>query len=208
MIVPAVVVVVFLLLLYRPGRYKPSNIAYDRQVSTYLTHELLPQLYNGAQLGEPFDLVVTQKGINDIIAHSRWPIESGAVRFSAPMVLLVPGSIILMGTIAVSAAEFIVTVELTPTFDLNGLLSLRAAEVKIGAVNVTLPARMLIRRMYREQLVTGGADIDNLEAQITASLLNNEPFEPVFRIEDKRLRIEKIAIAQEKLTIHLIPVFD
>lgn len=205
---PAVAVVIFLLLLYRPGRYKPSDIAYDRQVSTYLTHELLPQLYNGAQLGEPFDLIVTRKGIDDIIARSRWPKKSGEARFAAPMVVLVPGSIILMGTVAVSAAEFVVTVEMTPIFDPNGLLNLHLAEVKIGAVNITPAAKILMRKMYLQKLDTAGADVNDLEARIMASLLNDEPLEPVFRIEDKRLRIKKIAITQEKLTIHLIPVSD
>jgi len=43
---------------------------------------------------------------------------------------------------------------------------------------------------------------------MTASLLNGEPFEPVFKIEDKKVRLEKMTIKQKKLTIRLIPVFD
>ncbi len=208
MIALAAVSVLFVLLLYRPARYHPPEPAGDRQrqVSPYLTHELLPQLYNGTQRGEPFDLIVTQKGINDIIARSKWPKESGGVRFSAPAVLFVPESIVLMGTANVKGVEFVVTVVLGPRLDEQGLLNLQVAGVKIGAMDITLLARAVARRMYAQRLAATDIETEDLWAQIGASILNDEPFEPVFKIEAKKLRMEEITITQQKLILRLSPI--
>jgi hypothetical protein len=39
-------------------------------------------------------------------------------------------------------------------------------------------------------------------------LLDGKPFRPVFKIVDKKVRVEKITIEQKKLTIRFVPVFD
>jgi hypothetical protein len=204
----AIVVILFILLLYRPNRYDPAKGAYDRQVSQYLTHELLPQLYNGAQLQEPFDLVVTEEGINDIVARAAWPRESEGIRFSSPAVVFVPEGIVLMGTAAVRGLELVVTIVVEPVLDERGLLNLRVTKVKIGAMNVTLLARVMAKRMYAQEIGEEDVAVEDLRAQIAASLLNDEPFEPVFKIKNKKVRVNKITIMQNKLSLHLLPVFD
>lgn len=209
----AIAIVIFALLLHKPGRYKPPDIAVGnrRQVSPYLTHELLPQLHNGAQREEPFDLVVTQKGINEIIAWSKWPKEAEGVRFSAPVVFFAPDSIELMGTANMKGVDLIITVVAEPGLDEEGLLNLHVAKVKIGAMNITPLARMIAKRMYAQRLATVPIDTEDLGAKIAGSLLNDEPFEPVFDIaeifesENKKLRVEKITIMQEKLILRLVP---
>ena len=227
----AVTAVSFVLLLYKPGRYDPPEVVpagnEQREVSPYLTHELLPQLYNGAQLEEPFDLVITQEGINDIVARSKWPKRSDGISFSAPEVLFVPGSIVLMGTASFKGVGLVVTVVAEPRLDEEGLLNLRIAKVKVGAMNITFLARAIVKKMYLERLVA--KDTDAVESkppeataapsvrapngvdtgtQIAASLLNNEPFEPVFKVEDKKVRVKKITIMQGKLTVRLAPASD
>lgn len=215
-IVLAIVIVVFALLLHRPSSYKPLDFAHSKEVSLYLTHELLPEIYNGVQRREPFNLVVTQKGINDIVARFEWPKEFGSIRFSAPMVLFVPDSIMLMGTVfpaprkgstglpQLKGAEFVVTVVAKPSLDADGLLNLQVVKVKIGAMDITPLAAVLAKRIYQQQF----ADAEDLRAQVAASLVNGEPFEPVFKIENKKVRVEKMAIEQKKLTVRLVPVFD
>ena len=207
-LVAATVIVV--LLLYKPGRYHPIKIdpAQGRQVSTYLTHDLLAPIHNAAQPGEPFDLTVTQEGINDIIARSRWPRESGDARFSAPAVLFVPDSIVLMGTVALKGVEFVVTIVLEPTLDEQGLLNLRAAKLKVGAMNITLLAKVIAKRMYQQRIEAVPIDKEDIGAKIAASLLNDEPFDPVFEIEGDKLRIEKVTIRKQELILHLIPLPD
>lgn len=205
----AVAAIIFALLLYRPGRYKPadpSSSNYKRgQVSPYLTHDLSPKIYNGAQRAKPFELVITQKGINDIITRGNWPMESEGVLLYAPAALFVPGTVVLMGTADVKGVEFIITIELEPKIDKQGLLNLEVAKVKVGAMNITPLAKMLAKKMYTQRLDDIPIDKEAVQTKIVASLLTDEPFEPVFKVDDKKVRIEKIVIAEEKLLLRLVP---
>ncbi len=207
-IISAVVVIVFALFLHRPAYYKPLDFADSKEVSLYLTNQLLPELYNGVQLREPFDLVVTQSGINDTVAHFEWPQELGSVRISSPMVFFAPDSVVVMGTVVMEGAEFVGTVVAEPSLDAEGLLNLQVVSVKMGAVDITPLAMVLARRICQQQFAAHGIDEDDVQVQVAASLLDGKPFKPVFKIEDKKVRVEKITIEQKKLTIHLVPVFD
>jgi hypothetical protein len=206
--ISATIVIVFALLFHRPAYYKPLHFTGSREVSLYLTNELLPEFYNGVQLQEPFELVVTQSGINDIIARFKWPQEFGGVRISAPMVAFAPGSIVLMGTVVMEGAEFVGTVVAEPVLDAKGLLNLQVVSVKIGAVDITPLAIVLARRICQQRFAAANIGAEDLRAQVAASLLDGVPFEPVFKIGDKKVRVEKITIEQKKLTIRLVPVFD
>lgn len=204
-----VAVVVIILLLYRPGRYNPvdyDSYGYEQgQVSPYLTHELSPNLYNNSQRGEPFELIITQDGVNEIVAGLGWPKYSEGVMLYAPAVLFVPGTIVLMGTADVKGVELVITIELEPMINKQKMLNLHVAKVKIGAVNVTWPARMMGKKMYAERLGMLAVDTEALQTKIVASLLNEEAFDPVFRIEKNKIRIEKITVDKEKLIARLIP---
>ncbi|UCC98138.1 MAG: hypothetical protein JSW66_20110 [Phycisphaerales bacterium] len=204
-----VAVVIFALLLHRPGRYDPADRdavgLEDGQVSPYLTHELSPQFYNGAQRGEPFELVITQKGINEIVAGWGWPRMSEGIMLYAPAVVFSPGSVVLMGTANVKGVEFVVTIVLKPSIDERGLSNLPVAEVKVGAMNITPLAKMMAKKMYTQRLATMSVDTRSFYAKIAAALLNGEPFEPVFEVDRRKLRIEGIIVENEKLTAHLVP---
>ncbi len=204
-----VAVVVIALLLHKPSRYDPvdfDSAGGERgQVSPYLTHELSPQLYNGAQRGEPFELVVTQEGINEVVAGWGWPKASEGIMLYGPAVLFVPGYAVLMGTANVKGVEFVVTIVLEPKIDEQKLLNLQVAKVKIGAMNITPLARIMAKRMYAQRLTTTPIDTEALQTKIAGSLLNGEPFEPVFKVDNRKVRIERISIHQEKLTARLVP---
>ncbi|MHC4745308.1 MAG: hypothetical protein ACYS8Z_25620, partial [Planctomycetota bacterium] len=133
-----VVAAVIIALLYRPGRYDPLSADGFKpgQVSPYLTlfHSAV---YNGAQLKDPFDVAISQEGINDIIARGDWPLENEGVLLYAPAAVLEPGMAVLMGTANVKGMEFIVTIELQPIIDENGLLNLKVGKLKVGAMNIT-----------------------------------------------------------------------
>jgi len=205
----AVAAIIFALLLYRPGRYKPADLgsgSYKRgQVSPYLTHDLGPALNKGVQYREPFELVITQKGLNDIITRGNWPMESEGVLLYAPAALFVPDIIVLMGTADAKGVEFIITIELEPKIDEQGLLNLQVGKVKVGAMNITPLAKMMAKKMYEQRVAAISIDTKTVQTKIAASLLNDEPFEPVFEIDDKKVRIEKITIAKEKLLLRLVP---
>jgi hypothetical protein len=205
----AVAAIIFALLLYRPGRYKPADLgsgSYKRgQVSPYLTHDLGPVFNKGVQYREPFELLVTQKGINDIITRGNWPMESEGILLYAPAVLFVPGAVVLMGTADVKGVEFVVTIELEPKIDEQGLLNLHVGKVKVGAMNITPLVKMMAKKMYMQRINALDVDTEAVQTKIAASLLNDEPFEPVFRIDDKKVRIEKITVAKEKLLLRMVP---
>jgi len=204
----ASVVILVLLLLYRPARYNRDAAAEQgpRQVSKYLTHQLLPSLYNGVQLAEPFELVVTQEGINDIVASSKWPKQTEGISFLAPVVLLVPGRIVLMGTITAAGAQLVLTAEIAPALDRQGLLNLALTKVAVGAVNITPFAKVLLKKMYLYRLEPQAGRAEQLEALVVRSLLEDRPFEPVFQIEDRYVRIEGLSVEKGRLTMRLAPV--
>jgi len=205
----AVAAIIFALLLYRPGRYKPVDFGSGsdrrKEVSPYLTNDLLPAIHNGSQYREPFELVVIQKGINDIIIRGNWPMESEGVLLYAPAVLFVPGAVVLMGTVDVKGVELVVTIELEPKINEQGFLNLHVGKVKVGAMNITPLAKMMAKKMYMQRINALDVDTEAVQTKIAASLLNDEPFEPVFRIDDNKVRIEKITVAKEKLLLRLVP---
>ena len=204
----AVFVIFVSLLLHKPAHFSPPDITYSKQVSPYLTHELLPCIYNNAQLGEPFDLTIIQNKAKDIVALTRWPKELDGLRVSAPQVLFVADGIVLRAAVAARGVQFVVTIVAEAGLDQEGLLNLRVAKVKVGAMNITALAKMLAKRIYQRRFATSDIDAEDWRAQISASLLDNEPFAPVFEIEDRKVRADKITITQGKLTIHLVPAYD
>ncbi len=194
------------LLLYRPGGYNPASFDHDpEQVSPYLTHELSPSLYNGAQRGRPFDLTITQKGINEIVAGWGWPKMSNGVMLHSPAVVFAPGSAVLMGTADVKGAEFVVTIEIEPAIDAEGMLTFQLSKVKVGAMNVTPLAKMTARKMYAQKIAELPIDSDSFQTKIVESLLNGSPFEPVFKIDGRKLRVKTVTVQDAKLIARLVP---
>jgi hypothetical protein len=200
-----VAVIIFALLHHKPDDYNPAVIGANGEVSTYLTHELLPKIHHDAQLGEPFDVFITQEGANEIVAGLGWPMMSDGAMLYAPAVRFVPGGAILRVTANIKGVDFVVTIVVEPKMDERGFLNLHVAKIKVGAMNVTPIARMMAKKMYAERLATERIDTEPLQARIAASLLNEEPFEPVFEVEKRKMRVEKIEIYEENLTARLAP---
>jgi uncharacterized protein YpmS len=198
--------VIFTLLLLSPKDYTPLKIAKSNQVSRYLTNVLLPQFYNGSQTGKAFNVIVTQKGVNDIVARSEWPKQSGDASFGDPAVLIDSDGIVLMGKALLKGMEFIVTIVIRPEYDERGLLNLRVSRVRIGLMNVTLLACATARKMYQQQMEFYVTGADDWRSQVLGSILNNEPFDPVFTVDNKKLRIYKVTLGSELLLLHVEPV--
>ena len=205
----AAVLLIIALLLHIPARYAPLRFAGDKRlVSPYLTNELLPALYNGAQLDKPFDLIITEDGVNDVIGRSGWPKDFGSVSISSSMVFFSPGRIDLMGTVTLKGVDSVVTVAVRPQIDPQGLLNLKVIKVSVGAVNITPLAGVIIAEICQKQFSEAAVDGKNVAAGIFSSLLNNKPFEPVFKIYDKRVRLTNLSIEEDKLTARLLPLAD
>jgi len=209
----AVAFILFALLLYRPGRYKPGDFLMfddkpgrDWVTHPYLTHEVYPEVYNGAQLGEPFEVVISQKGLNSVVADSGWPKESEGILLYGPAVLLVPDTVVFMGTANIKGVEMVVTIELTPKVNEQKLLVLDVSKVKVGAMNITPLAKMTAKRMYAQKLSDEPINTEDLRTKIAGALLNEEAFGHIFKIEDKKVKVDKITVKEGKLIVRLIPV--
>ena len=206
----AVAATVICLLIYKPARYHPvvppaSADGNDPAAHPYLHRDLASTFYNNAQKQRPFEMVILDQSLNEAIARLKWPQQSEGVSLSAPEILFVPGRIVIMGTADVEKAKFVVTIELAPRMDDKGYLDLAVEKIKVGAMNVTPLAKMMGRKMYREQINTGAVDMENLGTKIVASLLNGEPFDPVVEAEDKWVRLKSLDIAPGRLTAQFVP---
>lgn len=202
----SVVVLVCILLLYKPAAYKPPGLIGGNRVSPYLTHELLAQFYNNVHLEEPFELVIEQDGIADIIARTPWPKEFEEITLYSPVVIFSPEEMLLMGAVNFKGFEFVVSIVLKPRIDEAGQLHLWVNKVKVGTMNLTFIAKIVAKEMYKRQATITDVNSQDLRAQIAGALLADEPFEPVLQIEGKKVSIKKISLLQKKVLIHFAPV--
>ncbi len=204
-----IALLVIVLLLHKPSRYHPAPPTEPdpngQQVDPYLHRDLWSKFYNGAQRQRPFEMVVLDQALNEAIAKLKWPQETGGLTFSAPQVVFTSGRIILMGTTAIEGAEFVLTLAFGPRLDEQGNLNLLVEEVKVGAMPVTLLAKMMAKKMYKERLESAPVDTEDLRTKIAASLFNEEPFAPVLKVEDKWVRLKSLELTDGKLAAQFIP---
>jgi hypothetical protein len=185
----------------RPAPTDPNG----EQVDPYLSRDLSSKFYNGAQRQRPFEMVVLDTALNRALAQLTWPQNLGGVTLTAPQVLFKPGRIVLMGTTQLEGADFILTIELGPRLDEQGKLALLVEKVKVGAMNVTPLARMMGKRAYRERIESAPVDMEDLRTKIAASLFNDEPFDPLVKVEDKWVRLKGVDLTDGKLTARFDP---
>ena len=201
-------VIVWKMIFFTPVQYAPVVPADPDQVSTYLTHNLAPDFYNKIQLDKPFRMIIDQQGLNDIIATSSdWPQDAGAAVVSTPSVSFSPDMIKAMAKINFGKFPVVTTVELAPSLDDNGFMVLGLQHVKAGAVNITPIAKSLIIKLIDEELQAAPADFDYEWLKgVRAAVIDNTPFEPVFTLDGKIIRITEFQLSDQKLTIMLNPV--
>ncbi len=194
---------IFVLLLHKPSDYTPPEQIKDNEVSRYLTHVLLRDLYNGAQLQEPFELIITQDGINDIIKRLAWPTNLDGMVILVPEVLFEPQTIIIRGTAQSAGVDLLITISGTAYINESGLMNLDVSSVKIGALNITVLARTIAQSMYEKELSGRKDRPDRIEDKIIKSLLRGEPFDPIFRIEQNSVRIISVDIKNGLMTVKM-----
>jgi len=196
------------LLLYKPSGYNPVRPAVDpngQPVHPYLYRDLASQFYNNAQGRRPFTMVVLDKSLNQAIAQAKWPQESAGIVFTAPQVVFGADGVVLMGTATVEGADFVVTIELDPQLDEKGFLNIRLRKFKVGAMNVTLPAKIIAHKMYKSRLEEMPSGSEDLRLKIVSSLLDDTPFDPVFEVEDKWVRLKGLSMKEGRLAADFVP---
>jgi hypothetical protein len=206
----SVLVTVFALLVSRPLDYTPAKFTGNNRVSPYLTNYLAADFYNGLERNEPFRLIVEQAGINDIVSRLSLSGESEGVVFSSPAVILQRGEVVLMGLADVKGIRFVVTIIIGPKMDEDNRLHLTVNTIKVGALNLTMPAKLIGRRMYDARAAELGYSSDNmgLQVQVVKALLKDEPFEPVIEINEKKVQIDRIDVNDGFLFIDFKPIIE
>ena len=196
------------LLLYKPSGYRPIATAMDpnqpQPVHRYLTH-LSSQLYNGMQAREPFVIDLLERGVNASILQARWPMESEGITFEAPKVSMTPEGITVLGMASYEGVDLAIRIEGVPRLTQEGQLNLHIAAVRIGALNVTLLARMLARRMVQAELAWFTHEPEDARTQIARSFLEDRPFDPLFEWEDKQVRLTHLVLEKGRVRLTLAP---
>jgi hypothetical protein len=184
-----------------PRHYRPVKPIADGNMSRYLTNYILPELHNKSQYGQPFDLVLSEQGINDIIARQVDFKSLHQANLSDLSVAFKKGRILLIGKAVYCGFDFIVTIILKPYIDKEGYFFLKASKIQAGQSRVPFIGEAVKRKILRELT-------DFLNKNITDSteaLLNNRRIEPVFSLNHRKLRIDKITIRDKELMIHFLP---
>jgi uncharacterized protein YpmS len=196
------VCVVFMLTAV-PRHYQPHQPENSNEVSQYLTNYLAPQIHNKSQLDEPFEIVVTEQGLNDIIARGQWPIKLNGMTASDPAVVLSANQIALMATVKYGRMWSVVTIVLSPAVNETGLLYLNLRNIKAGSVGITAFAKQLIRKITAAY--TGKVDGNTWADDMTAVLLEDKAIDPVFAAYDNHIRLTDIDISNGEAVLHFTP---
>jgi hypothetical protein len=179
------------------------------QVSPYLTHYLAPNVHNNIQLDKPFEIIVPQKGLNEIIAEEdllgwKWPVTLSNVIISRPIAVFDARKIILMGKVNIIGFDTVITICATPTLDEDGLLSLNLQYVRAGMLDISFLAKKTAKRVIESQL-------SEVEEQywlkdLLGACLDNTPFDPIFPTGyDRHIKLIKSEISENKLILVFEP---
>ena len=198
------------MLTHVPELYQPLEPSGANEVNPYLTHYLAPNFHNNIQLDRPFDVVVVEKGLNEVIVDEdslgwSWPVQLNGVTFSAPSVVFTGETIILMGTIDYAGFPIVVSIIGSPKLDEEGLLALNIEKVMAGAVNITSLAKYISGVVISGQM--GEVERNQWLKDLEGSVMRNESFDPVFPIyeSEKEIRLTKVETSDGKLVLGFAP---
>jgi transcriptional regulator of aromatic amino acid metabolism len=121
-----------------------------------------------------------------------------------PVVHFVPDKVVVMTSVYLSGIEFVATVDIKPGINEEGKLTVVLDSVKVGAVPVTIAARVVAKKMYNEQI--SGLPKDDIRVRIAGAMFEDQPFEPVMEVDGKTVKIGKIKIEQGVVLLGFVPV--
>ena len=188
---------------YTPGAYNPLSVPHPEEVSPYLTHTLGPDFVNQVQLDTPFELLVEQDGLNDIIRRQSWIEEFDSFKYTDPVILFDHKTIYLMGTLEYKELSSVLTIVAFPQMDSEGKVSLNIGSIRLGILPVTRLVSFLAKKAFKESRSCFEED-PQLE-KIVRAIIHNESFEPVFKISSYPVRITLAAIEPKRLTLQFEP---
>jgi len=202
--------IIIVLLLYKPPGYEPVDMRTQpeegpRQFSRYLTY-LYSQMHNNAQKNETFEIDVLEAGINQAIASAKWPQRSENITFAQPKAEFNENGITVTGTANVEGIDLLVTVQGLLQMLEDGKLNVHIQSVKIGAMNITLLAKYIAKQMYKEKFGMMYAESTDPRVLIAASLMEDTPFDPIFEVNDKGVRLTQTTMVEDIVRLKFAPL--
>jgi predicted PurR-regulated permease PerM len=192
-------------LFLTPAHYRIIRLPDDAYASQYLTNYILPQLLNKSQYNQPFELVISETGINDIIVRH---IDANSLRqfnLSNLNIAFTKGRVLLTGKTVYCGLDFIVTIILKPYISREGYFFLKVPEIQAGRSRIPFIVGTVKRKILQE-LTDFLNNLDIADSAMT--VFDGRKIEPVFSINHQKLRIDKISIQNKELLIHFLPQQD
>jgi len=198
----------FMLLMDKPAGYNPEDIKNDKCVSQYVTNELAPYVYNNIQKGQSFEIIIPQSKTKEFISLIEWPIESEDVTISSPQAFFVDNGLVMRANAGTKGLNFVITIMISGLIDETGMMHLNLDKIMIGSMNITFIAKIIAKKMYQYRVKKENYSKDSIGADIAASLLGNQPFDPVFEVRKRKVRVKRINVEKSQLKITLAPAID
>lgn len=196
-----------ILFLYTPKAYRLVGAKETEQVSLYLTNELGPKFNNQVQLGEPFELIISQSGLNEIINQDFMIQYFENIPLSDPYIAFSNQSILLMGTLTYERVSSVISITAFPTMDTNGNINMNIQSIRLGMMPATTLVTKLAQKIFDYNRNSFEQD-PKAEEQVQA-IIRNEPFEPIFLFSTDYykywVRISNFSIEQGSLKLTLSP---
>jgi hypothetical protein len=206
-IAAGVLVGIGILFWHTPRAYKPVRTKTTEHVSLYLTHELGPEFHNQIQREKPFELIIPQSELNDIISQEFQPQQFGDMSFFDPYVIFSDQSILLMGTLIYEGVSSVISITALPTMDSDGNINMNIQSVRLGMVPVTTLVTKLAQKTLDDNRSSFEGDA-KAEENVQA-IIRNEPFDPIFLFSTEYceywVRISKFSLRQGSLKLTLLP---
>lgn len=204
----ALAFIVFLVALWiidlfkTPAHFRKVKHVQGEQVSLYLSNYIMPELYNKSQYNEPFDLVLSQAGINEIIARHIDPNILAKAGLSDLSARFKKGEIVLTAKTNYKGFNFVVSMTIKPKIDKDGKLVLNAEDFQVGRSSLPFAAEMI-----RKKIISSLGENFKTEKndEFFNAVLSTGKIDPVFKINHSKLRIEKITVQNEELIINFLP---
>jgi len=188
---------------YSPSAYQPKQPENPQQVSFYLTDQLAPEFVNQVQLDQPFELVVEQSGLNDIISRWEWPQEFGDLSFSDPVMIFTENTITLMGNLKYKKIASVLSIDATPVMNESGQVCMNIQSIRLGMLPVTRLVATIARKAFddSQDLFEGEPDLE----KTVDAIIRNDYFDTTFWFYDIRVYVKDFSIQPGALNMTLMP---
>lgn len=198
LLAPAVLII---LIAYSPRTYQPAQPANPNELSSYLTHKLGPDFYNQVQLDQPFELIIEQEGINDILTRYSWPVQIEGFTVYTPILHLKPDGITLMAQVNFKGLSAILSISAKPYLDSDGKMNVNIRSVYLGALPITPLAQKLAQKFVQEHF-----DPQDPIESVNYAIVSNQPFDPILYMFSKSARITELTLESGRARLFLTPI--